>query len=124
MRIASITEEERTWHRSRRMLVFIDHSLHVAPPWDERGHREWFAEAGWANAYENNVRGFYDSTGLYLYKGADYRCDDDVRRAVRNNMDLISCQVPAGLPVYGGMIPGLMGQRWEPIERLGTVVIS
>jgi hypothetical protein len=121
MRDPNITQAERDWHRTRRMFVFHNNKLIIAGLLDDRGHREWFASEGWAFAYEHDVRGFYDETGVYLYRGADYRCDAEVEQTVEYDGSLFEGIVAAGTPIYGGMVPGEMGVRWQPIKQLGVV---
>lgn len=126
------TQAERDWHRTRRMLVLIDGFWFVAPPDDERGHREWFADSHVEHAYETCVRGFIDETGVYLYKGSDYRLDDDVRGACEHDVAGLwiiakydryglSLLLRSGMPVYGGMVPGKLGERWDAIEKIAEV---
>lgn len=142
-RIESITEAERTWHRTRHMFVIMSITapmvstqlcadglmLLEAPRHDDRGHREWLADLQAPHdAFVTWVRGFRDDTGVYLYRGPDYACDDDVRRAA----DWLASRMiePDGplwpdwlgtVGVHGGMRRGPLGTRWEPIEKIRTV---
>lgn len=117
----STTEAERVWHRSRRAIVFHNGELRFNDKGDERGHREWFIDAGWYTAYEGSVRGFIDETGVYLYQG-EYMVTDRVRATAKHLIanPLWPTGVAAGLPVFGGMLKSDVIGRWEPLEKLGV----
>lgn len=112
---------ERLWHKTRTMIVWREGGLQMAPPNDDRSHKQWFADTGWTDAYEANVRGFIDTTGIYLYKGSDYRWDLHVEQVAFLVWQLAKYKWSPefkAMPIYGGMVPGQPGTRWLPQRRL------
>lgn len=111
---------EEEFHR-RRMFVVTDPpekligvSVRWADPNDERSHAEWFESKGWDWAKEC-VRGFVDETGVYFYRGPECEADDlTIRTAVHSVPELKRHGVATGTPIYAGMHPGKIGERWEP----------
>lgn len=80
-------------------------------------HREWFLSLGGTpEEYDNLVRGFIMDNKILFFKGPEFKYDNEVynnarkfaksmRQALNNNSLVVCC----------GILPGLPGQKWEPI---------
>lgn len=80
-------------------------------------HREWFLSLGGnQEEYDNLVRGFIMDNKILFFKGPEFKYDNEVYNYARkfaksmrqtlNNDSLVICC---------GILPGLPGQKWEPI---------
>ena len=80
-------------------------------------HREWFLSLGGKQEeYDNLIRGFIMDNKILFFKGPEFKYDNEVynsarkfaksmRKTLNNNSLVICC----------GILPGLPGQKWEPI---------
>lgn len=80
-------------------------------------HREWFLSLGGKQEeYEQLIRGFIMDGKVLFFKGSEFKYDNEVYdtarkfahniRSTLNNNNLVICC---------GILPGLPGQKWEPI---------
>lgn len=83
-------------------------------------HLEWFISLGGNKSlYDNLVRGFVMDGKIVFFKGQDFRYDQEVIDVARNNGLAIRKKLNNNnLIVCCGILPGLPGQRWEPIMIL------
>ncbi len=111
---------EQEFHSRRRMFVYRNFAVHVAPEYDERSHEKWFEDEGWHDAIDKCVRGFWDDRGVYLYIGRHWDMTEVVEACARPIIaELLKTGCPTGLKVFGGMVAGYPGTLWEPRCRLG-----
>lgn len=80
-------------------------------------HREWFLSLGGKQEeYDQLIRGFIMDGKVLFFKGPEFKYDNEVYETARkfahnirstlNNNNLVICC---------GILPGLPGQKWEPI---------
>lgn len=112
-------ELEEAFHITRRMFVLRGDELFVAPKGDSRSHAQWFEDMGWHGALDYCTRGFWDNRGVFLYVGRRWEFNAQVQEEAPIIVELLKERgVPAGLKVFGGMVPGAPGTLWPPICRL------
>jgi len=70
----------KLFHVSRRMFAIKENKLFLAPENVDYSHAKWFEIKGWISPEDDSLmdtitRGYFDSTGIYFYKGYDFRID-------------------------------------------------
>lgn len=120
-------------HKQRRMFVVHadNNTVTFAEPSSPQSHVDWFAS--WVveddepvPSIEHNVRGYLDATGIYFYKGDDYRGGPDVVETVALVINTVRHFIEAerpnfnysSSPVFAGVRVGVPGDRWEPLQEL------
>ena len=104
-----MTEQE--FHNQRVAFAIFDDKLHTC--YDGLSHYDWLVKSGLFSESQFNdiIRGFMDSTGIYFYQG-DFETNEYVEDMA---LSWYSTLHPT-LPVYCGMIKGNVGERWKPIK--------
>lgn len=119
---------ERYLHNKRIMFAIRD-GINYYLKYSDLGHMEWFHELGWINELNRDyvinsvIRGYMDDTGIYFYRGYDFRIDDyDIEYFVKRLKNIRNAlELGDELPVYAGVIPGIIGVRFKPKYYIGTV---
>lgn len=98
-----MTESE--FHKQRTIFLIRNDCLFSAPKGLDQTHAQWFESLGVPvdEAIENDVRGYYDGTGLYFYQGKDFHGGDAVKKIVERFLPVFD--VPPKTNVYVGLIP-------------------
>lgn len=108
-------------HKKRVMIAVISDNIHTLAN-SEISHMEWFIRKGWIKdeadtRFNEIIRGYIDSTGVYLYK-ADFTTDDELENWVISNRerinDIAEKIVKTGTKVYCGLIKGKLGEKYPP----------
>jgi hypothetical protein len=78
----------RAFHKQRVMFVFYNGELHRKYH-TEQSHIEWFLQEGWIQnsqdeKFNDLIRGYYDETGIYFYKGHAFSTDKELENFVIN----------------------------------------
>ncbi len=117
--------KEKEFHKSRIIFVIKDEEVFVNK-YTEMSHEEWFREMGWLaqddSIINNNIRGYYDGTGIYIYYGYDFKAPD--KDLVAQYIDRIVEKLEitdTNIPIYLGTIPQEIGNKWPPREKLGSI---
>ncbi len=116
------------FHRQRRMFAIRQGTLYISPPGSTDSHAVWFERKGWINpadtqAMEELTRGFADDTGVYFYRGFDFRLDEFTEKIFFHHFKGLvkMLEVNHSLHVYGGMIRQEQPGRWPPRKDYGTI---
>ena len=124
----SSVPEVELFHRARRMFALIDSKLILAVADLPYSHSEWFEREGFCSSsasaqFEEIVRGFVDTSGVYFYSGVAFDADDKSEELFLTILPELSdsLSLPPTLAVYGGMIKQSTPGRWPPKRYLGTV---
>lgn len=112
---------EAVFHRQRRMFAVIDGAMVFCRPNDERDHKTWFDHEGWSGRFDRATRGFIDSTGIYAYVGESFWDHFWIEGDLVANADMLAAHAPPEAIVWAGMVPGALGERWQPKRRVGTL---
>lgn len=114
---------ELEFHRQRRMFYIIGDLMMTGVEGDERGHREWMKDEGDEDSFDEAIRGYVDSTGVYAYKGRDFSLSPAALSDFEAQFPALveKMNLDADLPVYAGVVPGRIGTRWEGRKKLGLV---
>ncbi len=117
--------KEKAFHSQRVIFVVINGEV-LVNKYTDKSHREWFVQMGWMDKddkiMEDNLRGYYDGAALYCYLGYDFR-EPDVK-LIRDNIHNIIDKMQINrieTEVYSGVVPQLVGDKWKPLKRLGTL---
>ncbi len=124
-----ITEEMREFHKNRTMFAFCGSVLTTISNTDQ-SHMDWFMERGWIKSiddpvFEHIIRGYFNLTGIYFYKGVHFTRDDDLDEFIRRNLNLLTDAYRSRfgecnhVPVFSGM--KTEGGSYWPI-KLVTVI--
>lgn len=104
-----MTEQE--FHNQRVAFAIFDDKLHTC--YDGLSHYDWLVKGGLISEGQFNdiVRGFMDSTGIYFYQGG-FETNEYVEDMALSWYSTLH----STLPVYCGMIKGAVGERWKPVK--------
>jgi hypothetical protein len=111
----------RAFHKQRIMFVFHNGELHIKYH-TEQSHIEWFLQEGWIQDMQDEkfndlIRGYYDKTGIYFYKGHAFSTDKDLENFVVNLKKTLQLAIKQpGLPVYCGVTPSKLGEIFKPVK--------
>lgn len=115
-------------HQGRRMFAIRKKFLHVSSQDSIDSHAVWFERKGWitpvdTQAMDEITRGFTDNTGVYFYRGFDFRVDETAERVFFHHFPGLvkMLELNTSLPVYGGMIRQDQPGRWPPRKEYGTI---
>ena len=106
--------KEREFHNSRKIFAYFDGKLNFC---EEVGlsHHEWLVGGNLFcdMVFNDLVRGYVDSEGVYFYKG-DFETDEYTERIASSCLNYFD----NNLPIYCGLIKGEVGDKWKPIKSL------
>jgi len=109
--IISDPAKSKKYHQDRKMFVIINDNVHYAPDNSILSHRKWFIEKGWMTEEEDNLidvvtRGYVDQSGVYFYKGYDFRTDQETETTMMKHLQKIvdELYIDKNLHLYGGKI--------------------
>lgn len=116
------------FHVTRRMFAVIGSALKIAPERDTSSHLDWFCREGWVRnfgdpVFEATVRGYVNTTGVYVYRGVDFSSVGVEMPLSIVWEDLISTlSIPSDLDVFFGLVPGRPRSRRArgQLERSAT----
>lgn len=114
----------KEFHRQRRMFVLFGCEIHVAPAGDSRCHADWIQDVfGVDLNHDPKLRGYFDATGLYFYKDANFQATDHDWEEFRTYLAnfAVLYDLDGNLPVHQGLIMGMPGERWLPYKTLGIL---
>ncbi len=124
----SSDEKVISFHSSRRMFAIKDGRIHLAPEGATYTHAKWFQMEGWMNPendsiMETTTRGYTDNTGIYFYKGFDFRIDEESEKEVLDNLESLVRQtgVSKERHLYGGKIKQEEGGDWPARKDYGCI---
>lgn len=115
------------FHVTRRMFAVIGSALKIAPERDTSSHLDWFCREGWVRnfgdpVFEATVRGYVNTTGVYVYRGVDFSSVGVEMPLSIVWEDLISTlSIPSDLDVFFGVVPGRLGDPWRGKKAMGPV---
>jgi len=121
-----ITDEINKLHENRTMLAVIDNKL-IKKKASKQSHKDWFIEEKWIGnssdtVFENIIRGYFDNTGIYFYKGDDFSTDESLELFVKHNITIIQSVIKLeGLNIYCGLIKGKPGEKFKPDKYICTI---
>lgn len=117
-----MVDSETAFHEQRRMFVVRDGRLELGPFNSPLSHRDWFLAEDWVGLFEGAVRGFFDETGIYFYRGATFASDPEVEETAVSLVPVFEeLGLPAGLPVFAGMVRQETTGRWPPLKQVAVL---
>jgi hypothetical protein len=121
--VSSTASAVSEFHKQRRMFwLSPSGEIKLAGRGDRRSHAEWLLDE--FGITEPQLRGYVDDTGVYYYSTDDYQAQPGDLGRLRHDLGRIFLilDLEGDLPVYSGVIPGEMGQRWKGRDRVGVVL--
>lgn len=115
------------FHNSRRIFAIIDDCLYIAPANKNISHREWLETEKLIEVVDNKdlngiTRGFLDGHGLYFYEGDFVITEKAETEIFKHFNDLIGkLGVDKNIHLYGGLIKGVVGEKWLPKKDYGIL---
>lgn len=128
---ARLTDKQREYllafHLGRRMFIIQEGTLMWGPENSPLSHTQWITQD--FDAFTANhvlatcVRGYVNTTGVYLYKGPKFNIDTEViKEAWKRGRYLVEHTRAPNLEtvhVYVGVIPRGVPGQWPPLISLG-----
>lgn len=111
------------FHSQRQMFALPYGIIKLAMKGDPRSHSEWL----WDELRFDRMclRGYIDSTGLYFYSTKAFNSTrgdwEKVKSALIIMIVSMQLDIDPLLPVYAGVYPGKLGERWKPRHKLGVI---
>lgn len=116
------------FHFSRIMFVIKDEKLILGPENVDYSHLQWFRNEGWASStfdpfMETVTRGYYNSEGLFFYKGYDFRVDSSSEEDILNHLEELveKSSLNLDLHLFGGKQTDSPEYLWPPINDYGSL---
>lgn len=126
--IDSSSPKIKSFHASRQMFAIKEHSLFLAPENVKYSHAKWFELRGWMNSKDDSLmdtltRGYFDSTGVYFYKGYDFIIDDESEREMLSNLATLvdEASLNTNIHLFGGKIKQKIEGEWPPRKDYGSI---
>ncbi len=129
--IDSSSSNVKSFHASRRMFAIKDNTLYLASEKVTYSHAKWFELECWMNSKEDSLmttltRGYFDSTGVYFYKGYDFIIDEACEKEMFSNLATLvnAASINTDTHLFGGKIKQKNEGEWPnrkdygPINRL------
>lgn len=119
----------KSFHAGRKMIVFRGERIFYKDN-TTQSHADWFTFRGWISnsgdeRFEDIIRGYIDDTGVYFYKGVDFKTDEQMELFIKDRLHMISRFVRQfsyqPIKVYCGVKKGEVGQKYAPISYIGCV---
>ena len=119
-------KEVKKFHLERTMFAIINNKLYIASKQTIESHAEWFENLGFEvteKFMDKNPRGFFDSSGIYFYKGYDFSIDKISEKIFFNFLSQLVDElgIDSKLNLYGGMIKQSIPIKWPPINNYGPI---
>ena len=121
-------EKVKSLHASRQMFAIKDKELYLAPANVTYSHAVWFESKDWIkpgndSSMDKIIRGYFDSGGVYFYKGYDFIIDEESERIMISKLpDLIKkASIDINLHLYGGKIKQKTEGKWPPKKDYGLI---
>ncbi len=117
---------EKKFHGGRRMFIIIERVLFIAPEKTILSHWEWVNLENITknkNIFNESIRGFIDSEGIYFYKGENFSIDKKGELIFFEKLNKIvnKININHSIHVFGGMIPQKEIKKWPPKNDYGTI---
>ena len=126
-RVSSPESAIEEFHFNRRMFVFRNGELTIAPERSLDSHAAWFTKMGWISSQDDSLmehltRGYVDSTGIFAYTGYDFRDSGNVEAELKLHLKELVLQLTraADTSVFIGL-SRLDSRNWKGCKKLGTV---
>lgn len=111
-----MNKAEKEFHLKRRAFAIINNTLEYIPDeFKELSHYDWLVKHAdlTEEQFNNTVRGYIDTTGMYFYIG-DFETNEKVEEEAHKWKDIIDEEKS----VYCGVHKGKIGEQWKPIKKI------
>lgn len=117
---------EEKFHSERRMFIIIKGELLIASKNIPLSHWEWVESENITknkDIFNESVRGFIDSEGIYFYKGENFSIDKKGEIIFFDKLSEIidKISINSKAHVFGGMIKRKEIRKWPPKNDYGTI---
>jgi len=117
-----MTKVER-FHYQRRMFAFPYGLIKLSEGKDIRSHEEWLKDEMYFTG--QCLRGYVDKTGIYFYSTRHYKTRQGDWKKFQNYLCIMivsmGLDLSGNLLVHEGVIPGKLGEHWEPRKTHGKL---
>jgi len=122
-------QQEKEYHRNRRMFFVIDDNLVIAPANSEKSHYEWLIEQYWsedkaAEFIKTGLRGVINPDGnIRFYTGENWEINEEIEAKFFEIFDELvkKLKIKPEAKIGGGVIKGEIGDFWPPRKEYGCV---
>lgn len=119
-------EEIKKFHSQRRMFLILNSEIYLSPENVTWSHAQWFEKLGFnpTDKFINkNPRGYYDTTGLYFYKGHDFSLSEEIEKIVLENLKKLVDKTGVSIEthLFGGIMKQSKPGKWPPEKDYGTI---
>ena len=117
--------DEKKFHRKRRTFIIINDKLIVAKKNLSYSHWEWSKLNNFVkskNDFNELVRGFVDSEGVYFYKGNNFSINKKTENIFFRKFNELFNEIKfdSRIHVFGGMIKQKRKGKYPPKKDYGT----
>ena len=100
---------------TKKIFAIFDDKLNWCPS-SFYTHHEWLVETGLFDEaqFEDLVRGYVNSNGIYFYQGSDFETSEYVEDMAKSWMNSIDSK----LPVYCGVVKDDSSGQWRPLKQI------
>ena len=119
-------KREQEFHEGRRMFMIINNKLFIAPENNLLSHREWAESENLLDGesdFNDIIRGFVDSEGIYFYKGKNFAVDRKAEKIFFSKLDEIidKMMIDPSLHIFSEMIEQEKMGKWPAKNDYGAI---
>lgn len=111
------------FHRQRRMFIILGDLFNIHVEETDMDHKRWMDSLDLGSSFDDAIRGFVDSTGIYAYKGPSWDLTREEEAHFKTYLPSIyqATKPELSIEVWAGAIPGIPGYRWPGRRKLGKL---
>jgi hypothetical protein len=119
-------KREQEFHKGRRMFMIINNKLFIAPKNNALSHQEWAESENLLDEgsdFNDIVRGFVDSEGVYFYKGKNFTINEDAEKIFFSKLDEIinKMMISPNSHIFSEMIKQDKMGKWPAKNDYGAI---